>query len=214
MVTLKELRELGADPEGRQIKFKYGFHTEDQKWLLEAFLAGKRHSGNLNGWDTLSDAGCFSRILTHPAFTGQVVKISLANDMAYRHYIEQVVLPNQHNPHVPAVHGYVRLKDGSFLVLMERLEEIVNERFAPKRLAKLSIIRELIEGKHRVGQRYGRQKLTEKEAMIYQGYLPDHLLDLCKRLRRNPERWEYDLKTENIMLRGTDLVITDPYCLE
>ncbi len=209
MVTLGELRKLGYDPEGRNIKFISGFHSPKEQLLLQEFLALKRHNTQLDGWTCLSDAGCYSLVMTHPTFQGQVAKVSAnCNDPAFWHYMEAITLQNQHNPHVPQVSGYVRVKDGSFLVLMEKLNEL-----AQKDHSRIKPLQDMTEGKYPLNS-YVRKRISDEEAERYAASLPAQLFELCMLIRANPNHWGFDISHMNVLKRGDDLVLTDVYAID
>lgn len=216
MLTLGELMASGGvDPTGRDHAFVWGFATPHMQEMKNIFIAGKRHQRTLADWETISEAGCYSVVLTHYAFPGMVAKISTSSDLAYCDYVERVAIPLQGNPHVPKIYGHVRLKDGSSFTLMEALDESLASLNLPKNFsAHFAQLRTLTVGKSALGTSYVFTPLSDEEVNAQCWSIPEELMCVVRKLRENPNLWAFDMKMENVMLRGDTLVITDPYSID
>ena len=181
------------------------------------------------GWKVLG-TGLDGAVAQHPK-KSYVLKLFVSNSayVPFVHYVQT----HQSNPHLPKFDRYVRKVPGTNLsyVRMEKLKHIPNEGFdlakthpgeilslysiaeAHKLVDELDyywLIDELglraLPKSQNLDQFYYEEGIEPPESSWVQA-----ITDLINISQSQHVGWDLDLK--NMMLRGTDLVITDPFYL-
>jgi len=152
-------------------------------------------------------SGMFSKVFQHPKLGDVVVKVVSNRDRNFLRYLTWAI-EHQDNPYVPKLLD-LRVqpgrKQGKYtIVFMEKLRPITPSRLRPK-LAKLfgreDAFKLLSSDRADVTYRLLRRAVEG-------GDLDPHLEELIKYLLDEHE--QFDMHEGNFMLRGNQLVFTDP----
>lgn len=183
----------------RQLLTSEGF--EDYRWrLLESGVG-------------VVDWGFYSQVFQHPTLDNVVVKVFTNNDQPYWRYVKWCV-KHQHNPFVPQILDVVKVKcprQSYGIVFLEKLKPIRKASQLVKLLA-LSL-----NASHREVEQLNKH--FESQSMLRLYSLIDRVVRKGKSNSDFAQVWlqierqgssKFDLHHGNAMLRGRQLVITDP----
>ncbi|MEC9292136.1 MAG: hypothetical protein VX730_07030 [Pseudomonadota bacterium] len=150
------------------------------------------------GLGPLIDEGSIAHVFEVPRRPDLVVKITQEFDDGYAKWLEQFVLINQDNPHVPKVVLHMRLNNGQSVTIMERLTPFDDAdptvQVTQQRKMLLTIADELGEGK--------------MDAVLDLD-MPEGIFEILDFLSQFNTDW-LTIEEKNAMFRGETLVFTDP----
>ncbi len=150
------------------------------------------------GLGALVDAGSIAYVYDVPRRPDLVVKITKEFDDGYAKWLEQFVLINQDNPHVPKVLLHMRLNNGQSVTIMEKLipfdDADPTAEVTQQRSMLLTIADELGEGK--------MDKVLDMN-------MPEGIFEILEFLSQFNTDW-LTIEEKNTMFRGETLVFTDP----
>lgn len=162
-----------------------------------------------NSYDvTVMGEGFFAIVFERPGGR-DVYKLFTAKDHGYLKYL-QYVKANQHNPHVPKIYGGLMklnmpMNSSSFqgrewyIVRMEKLKNYAGQH------PSLNLMKRYIDD-------YPPDFNSDQELIEFRDEYPEltEVLDWIAR-NRHKDGVNLDLHGQNVMMRGRDVVITDPF---
>ena len=170
----------------------WGKLTQEHIRLAEAICNGTE------GLGALIDKGSLGHVFEHPNDKTLVVKITQEFDDGYTKWLEEFVLQNQDNRHVPQVKLYMRLNNGQSVIVMEALtpfKDAQHTRNVKQQQSMLNTIaEELAEGK--------ADEILDMD-------MSEDMFNILEFLFTFDTDW-IDVDGSNAMFRGDTLVITDP----
>lgn len=139
--------------------------------------------------------GLYAKVFSHPTNKKVVIKVA-ADDKGYGAYVKWA-LKRQGNPLVPIIFDHKRLTIEDIIVTVTTIEKLkpIQDRFFGHALASEFLFDEIEEA-------------LDERRYLYK-LLPDYSSSVLKFLYRNSDM--LDLHSGNVMLRGKQLVITDPF---
>ena len=157
------------------------------------------------GAKTCLGSGCFGRVYGSKK-SKIVYKLGDARDNdGYLAYLEILARQKQHNPYLPQIYGVRFIKDSKgneyFVVAMERLQPLPSKHFDVA-----DVMQDLITGS---------KDSSSAEAIVgIKRSVPKQLVQAVRVVRdayKSKQRYvNWDLHSGNFMLRGQQVVITDP----
>jgi hypothetical protein len=183
----------------RQLLTSEGF--EDYRWrLLESGVG-------------VVDWGFYSQVFQHPTLDNIVVKVFTNNDQPYWRYVKWCV-KHQHNPFVPQILDVVKVKcprQSYGIVFLEKLKPI---RKAPQLVKLLASTINFTNRELKLLDRYFAEHSMIRifsliERVVKRGKASDDFTQVWQQIERQGSS-KFDLHHGNAMLRGHQLVITDP----
>lgn len=149
--------------------------------------------------------GTYAAVFDHPSFNKRYV-LRVFHDDNYETFIS-FCMSQQGNPHLPRFHGKLMKMGPAAMIRMERLEPMMD--FAQAGPVDEGF--ERIEGFLTAAVK-GNQTALDKVNEIAQDIGVGELVEtILKCYAAMPPRSHFDVSTDNIMRRGSTLVITDPW---
>lgn len=131
----------------------------------------------------------------------------IEENQAYLQFITRAYRLKESNPFFPKVHG-IRLyendhDDGQFVVAMERLKPVRSHG----QHCAVELLKDLLE------RGVNSINVYHNDILGIETRVSDKLKQAVKILRsiRHVNDWGWDLGSQNMMMRGSQLVITDPF---
>lgn len=153
-------------------------------------------------------SGCYASVYGSKK-SNIVYKVGLVekND-GYMAYLKVLQKQRVQNPYLPKIHGvriYTNGRDSYYVAALEKLKELPYNMYsivdAFEEACKDWMCDESISA--------GRKKLGIKTVVIYPKYLKE-ALDVIRTAKKSSRNIGYDLHDGNFMMRGKQVVITDP----
>ena len=174
--------------------------------------------------NTVLGAGCYSAALESYARDDTVIKIGNNMSDPWITYYEQVIAKMQDNPCVPKVKSfYIDYANEYYVCVMERLQDscpVYENRDAAYNLVRDYLYGELSQKKFVKRARKLSQQFPYIDAMVElldtivgltDAFTEEDAEDLCYD-EDYMSATKLDMHSGNVMFRGYELIVTDPWC--
>lgn len=157
--------------------------------------------------------GAFSQVFQHPQFRNVVTKVFTGKDTVYKRYL-MWCMKHQNNPYAPKIIDKVDYEspDGEqyTIVFLQKMRK-VGERGFVNMLPTLfpGIKDEELEDLKQAIKDYDMIDTFNELDSLIQTYGDEHFSEIWKHIKSYGKK-KFDLHPGNVMLRGTQLVLTDP----
>lgn len=158
--------------------------------------------------------GAYSQVFQHPEFGNVITKVYTAKDTKYARYLKWV-MSNQNNPYVPQIIEQVKYKsptgDAYNIVFMEKLEPVKRARqYMDAWLGAFEgITKEEETGLYDAIKAMNMVAMFSQLRKLIPKYGDEDLKKVWNHIKTFGAR-SMDLHPGNVMLKGKQLVITDP----
>jgi hypothetical protein len=159
--------------------------------------------------------GAYSQVFQHPKYGNVVVKVYTAKDRDYARYV-QFCLKHQSNPYVPRIADEVKYKSPEGekynIVFLEKMTAMKTARGVAAKLQKaFSKLEpeELSDIEYHCEEQDMPELFEYLDALVKEGRANSSFVELWKHIRSYGKD-KFDMHPGNVMLRGQQLVITDP----
>lgn len=164
--------------------------------------------------------GAYSHVFQHPQFHNVVVKVYTAKDVLFKDYV-QWCLKNQHNIYVPQIIEDIPYSDGTnnyHILFMQKMKPINDAQFEQILTKIMKLDQEADEDL--VYLLNDAIDMVDMEGLnsfmrtcFKRGYGDKHLYEIWEKIKSYGIN-KIDLHSANVMLRGNQLVFTDPVASE
>ena len=161
--------------------------------------------------------GAFSQVFQHPEFKNVVVKVYTGKDVVYKRYVDWC-MKHQSNPYAPQIIEQTKYSspkgDEYNIVFMQKMARVSAKRFKQQLRAAMPKAKpQEFEALDEAIDDYDMIETFNELNRMIPIFGDAHLQEIWKHIKTYGKA-KFDLHPGNVMLRGSQLVLTDPVALD